>query len=129
MFLFQCGNVVFLSCLKGLRGYGLTFVQKAFLAGPIFGGAYFRRGLLLNEILRFKMGWAYIWEGLLSEGFLRPEIWGAYFREGFFFWTCGFIGVQFFPAQRTITGSSYPQSLPSGSHHLCGIGVVSHCLA
>ena len=81
------------------------------------------------------MGWAYVWEGLLSEGFLRPEIWGAYFREGFFLdgrfyrnFTVSTL-VQFFPAQRTITGRSYPQSLPSGSHHLCGIGVVSHCLA
>ena len=37
---------------------GLIFVQKAFFAGLIFGAAYFRRGLLLAEILRFKMGWA-----------------------------------------------------------------------
>ena len=36
---------------------GLTFVQKAFFAGLIFGGAYFRRGLLLEGIVRFKMGW------------------------------------------------------------------------
>ena len=37
---------------------GLILVQKAFFAGPIFGGAYFRRGLLPEEILRFKMGLA-----------------------------------------------------------------------
>ena len=38
---------------------GLIFVQKAFnFAGLIFEGAYFRRDLLLNGILRFKMGWA-----------------------------------------------------------------------
>ena len=37
---------------------GLMFVQKAFFAGLIFGGAWFRRGLLLEGILRFKMGWA-----------------------------------------------------------------------
>ena len=38
---------------------GLIFVQKAFFfAGLIFGGAYFRRGLLLEGILHFKMGWA-----------------------------------------------------------------------
>ena len=36
---------------------GLIFVQKAFFGGLIFGGAYFRRGLLLEGILRFKMGW------------------------------------------------------------------------
>ena len=36
---------------------GLIFVQKAFFAGLIFGRAYFRRGLLLEGILRFKMGW------------------------------------------------------------------------
>ena len=51
---------------------------KGFFAGLIFGGAYFRRGLLLEGILRFKMGlvcqkknsdsnspWVYIREGLL----------------------------------------------------------------
>ena len=37
---------------------GLIFVQKAFLAGLIFGGAYFRSGLLSEGILHFKMGWA-----------------------------------------------------------------------
>ena len=37
----------------------LIFVQKAFLfAGLIFGRAYFRRGLLLEGILCFRMGWA-----------------------------------------------------------------------
>ena len=35
---------------------GLMFVQKAVLLGFFFGGAYFRRGLLLEGILRFKMG-------------------------------------------------------------------------
>ena len=30
--------------------------SKGFFAGLIFGGAYFRRGLLLDGILRFKMG-------------------------------------------------------------------------
>ena len=35
---------------------GLIFVQKAFFSGLIFGVAYFRRGLLLEEILRFKIG-------------------------------------------------------------------------
>ena len=28
-------------------------------AGLIFGGAYFQRGLLLQGILYFKMGWAW----------------------------------------------------------------------
>ena len=37
---------------------GLIFVQKASLAELIFGGAYFRRGLLSEGILRFKMGLA-----------------------------------------------------------------------
>ena len=32
--------------------------SKGFFAGLIFGAAYFRRGLLLEGILRFKMGWA-----------------------------------------------------------------------
>ena len=36
---------------------GLILVQNAFFAGLIFGGAYFRRGLLLEGILPFKMGW------------------------------------------------------------------------
>ena len=36
---------------------GLIFVQKAVLPGLFFGGAYFWRGLLLEGILRFKMGW------------------------------------------------------------------------
>ena len=36
----------------------LIFVQKAFLMGLIFGGTYFRRGLLLEGILPFKMDWA-----------------------------------------------------------------------
>ena len=41
---------------------GLIFVQKAFLLGLfsgelIFGGAYYRRGLLSEGILRFKLGW------------------------------------------------------------------------
>ena len=31
--------------------------SKGFFAGLIFGGAYFRRGLLLEGILRFKMSW------------------------------------------------------------------------
>ena len=37
---------------------GLIFFQNPFFAGLIFGGAYFWRGLLLEGILRFKMGWA-----------------------------------------------------------------------
>ena len=37
---------------------GLIFVQKAFLMGLFSGEAKFRRGLLLEGILRFKMGWA-----------------------------------------------------------------------
>ena len=38
-------------------GPGLIFIQNVF-AGLIFGGAYFRsRGLLLDGILRLKMGW------------------------------------------------------------------------
>ena len=37
---------------------GLIFVQKAFFAGLNFGEAYFWRGLLLEGILCFKMGWA-----------------------------------------------------------------------
>ena len=44
--------------------------SKGFFAGLIFGGAYFRTGLLSDGILRFKMGLAYS-EGLLSEGYLR----------------------------------------------------------
>ena len=37
---------------------GLIFVQKAlFFDRFIFGGAYFRRGLLLEGSLRFKIGW------------------------------------------------------------------------
>ena len=42
---------------------GLIFVQKGFSAGLIFGGggggveAYFRRGLLMAGIVRFKVGW------------------------------------------------------------------------
>ena len=32
--------------------------SKGVFAGLIFGRAYFRRGLLLEGILRFKMGWA-----------------------------------------------------------------------
>ena len=31
--------------------------SKGFFAGLIFGEAYFRRGLLLEGILHFKMGW------------------------------------------------------------------------
>ena len=31
--------------------------SKGVFAGLIFGGAYFRRGLLLEGILHFKMGW------------------------------------------------------------------------
>ena len=38
---------------------GLTFVQKAFFAGLIFGGANFPRGLLLEGFLHFKMGLAF----------------------------------------------------------------------
>ena len=37
---------------------GLIFVQKTLFAGLIFAGAYFGRGLLLEGILRFKMGLA-----------------------------------------------------------------------
>ena len=37
---------------------GLIFVQKAFLVGLFLGGACFQRGLFLERILRFKMGWA-----------------------------------------------------------------------
>ena len=36
---------------------GPTLVQKAFFAGLIFGGNYFWKALLLEGILRFKMGW------------------------------------------------------------------------
>ena len=82
---------------------GLVFVQKAFFAGLIFGGAYFRRSLLLEGILRFKMGravtikiastnspWAYIREDLLSEGYLRLRFGGLIFgRTCFFFWGGG----------------------------------------
>ena len=51
--------------------------------GFFFGGAYFRRGLLLEGICFLKWvgldnktastnsPWAYVWDGLLSEGFLR----------------------------------------------------------
>ena len=37
---------------------GLIFVQKAFFAGLILGGGYFRRSSLLEGILRFRMGCA-----------------------------------------------------------------------
>ena len=37
---------------------GLIFAEKAFFTGFIFGGAYFRTGLLSEGILRFKMGLA-----------------------------------------------------------------------
>ena len=37
---------------------GLIFVQKAFYGELIFRGAYLPRGLLLEGILRFEMGWA-----------------------------------------------------------------------
>ena len=37
---------------------GLCF-SKDFFEGLIFGGAYFRRGLLLERNLHFKLGWAY----------------------------------------------------------------------
>ena len=36
---------------------GLIFVQKTLSAALSFEGAYFRKGLLLEGILRFKMGW------------------------------------------------------------------------
>ena len=36
---------------------GLNICSKGFFAGLVLGGAYFRRGLLLEGILRFKMGW------------------------------------------------------------------------
>ena len=68
--------------------------SKGLFAGLIFGRAYFRRGLLLEGVLRFKMGWAnnnspwaYIREGLLSEGDLRLRLrggGGGSFREGLF---------------------------------------------
>ena len=76
---------------------GLTFVQKVVSLGLFWG--YFRRGLLLEGILRFKVGWAcqyeqpkivrkhsstnspwaYIREGLLSEGFLLLRFGGLIF--------------------------------------------------
>ena len=37
---------------------GFIFAQKAFSLGLSFGGAYFRRGLLSEGILGFKMGLA-----------------------------------------------------------------------
>ena len=37
---------------------GLIFVQNAFLLGLSSGELIFGRGLLLEGILRFKMGWA-----------------------------------------------------------------------
>ena len=41
------------------RSAGLIFsFSKGSFAGLNFGVVYFRRGLLLEGILRFKMGWA-----------------------------------------------------------------------
>ena len=37
---------------------GLKFVQKAFSLGLYSGGAYYRRGLLLEGVLGFKMDWS-----------------------------------------------------------------------
>ena len=37
---------------------GLQYIySKGYFVGPIFEGAYFRRGLLSEGILHFKMGW------------------------------------------------------------------------
>ena len=82
---------------------GLYFTKTLF-EGPIFGGAYIRRGLSTEGNSRFKIDWAglivgskftvfasylraiiqvqapwgaYIWTGDLMEGFLRYR-WGAY---------------------------------------------------
>ena len=86
--------------------HGLIFVQKAFF---IFGGAYFRRGVLLEGIFRFKIvwacnknsskdhenslkqvktanrntAWAYLGRLIIGRIF-ASEILGAYFREGLF---------------------------------------------
>ena len=61
----SCMSYIYFN-LKNVKEYhkipiispGLIFVQKGCFAGLIFGGAYIRRSLLLEGILRFKMGWA-----------------------------------------------------------------------
>ena len=81
--------------------------SKGCFAKLIFGGAYFWRGLLLEGILRFKMGWAwhlkqpltlrkqlktvstnnvwvYIWEDLLLVGFLHLKCVGLIFGRGYY---------------------------------------------
>ena len=57
---------------------GLIFLQKAFLLG-LLSGAYFRRGLLLERRLFFKMGWQstdFFSEGLII-GKIHASAWGA----------------------------------------------------
>ena len=71
---------------------------KRLFCWVIFGGAYFRRGLLLEGTLRFKMSWAWqenslkqlktvhglILGSLVIGGIFASEIWGDNFREGLF---------------------------------------------
>ena len=69
--------------------------KKLFCWAFIFSsGAYFRRGLLLEGILRFKIGWLkqlaltvhvlMFGTGRIIGRIFASEIWGAYFREGVF---------------------------------------------
>ena len=88
---------------------GLIFVQKAYFAGLIFGGAYFWRGLLLEGTLCFKISEKWVWLDSTKkvktakaprkqpktaastnspwaysrESLLTEGFWGAYLREGF----------------------------------------------
>ena len=65
-------NIIFQPCIKA-NNMNFSYQQsvyrkiliiwayicsKSFFAGLIFGGPYFQRGLFLEGILRFKMGWA-----------------------------------------------------------------------
>ena len=86
---------------------------KGFFAGLIFVGAYFRRDLLLEGILCFKImvgldnknsskdnknslkqvktanpnsPWAFIWEGLLSEGSLHLSFGGLIFGRAYYYY-------------------------------------------
>ena len=97
---------VFVTCMSVL--WGLYF-SKALFEGLIFGGAYIRRGLSMEENLHFEIDWdslivaskftvfalfyflfegnfpntsprgAYFWRGDLTEGFLHYDFGGLIF--------------------------------------------------
>ena len=88
---------------------GLYF-SKALFEGPIFGGAYIRRGLSTEGNFRFKIDWAslivgrkftvfalfyfvfdgnfqvtsYIWRGDLTDSFLRYDFGGLLYGGAYF---------------------------------------------